>query len=330
MTIRSSWRRGAGLLVVCVLVLAGARAVTWASPQVDERSPAATPRHAATRARSPRHAATASRQRARAAADPVVAAAGDVAPDEPGGHDQKTSDQVLAIDPDAVLALGDEQYPDGALGDFQRYYDATWGRLRDRTRPTPGNHEYETGGAAGYFGYFGAAARPGGTSWYSFDLGGWHLVSLDANVDHGAGSPQERWLRDDLAATGKRCVLAYWHQPRFSSGIEHGNDESVGPFWTDLYQAKADLVLNGHEHQYERFAPQNPDAAADPRGIREFVVGTGGRSLYPFGSADPNSEVRDNSDYGVLALTLHPDGYEWRFVSEDGAVVDSGGPVACH
>jgi Calcineurin-like phosphoesterase len=316
LTIRSSWRRVAGLLVVAVLLLAGARAAaTWASPQVDQRSPAAAPRHAVPRARS--------------AADRVVAAAGDIAPDEAGGHDQKTSDQVLAINPDAVLALGDEQYPDGTLEDFQRYYGATWGRFKDKTRPTPGNHEYETG-AAGYFDYFGAAAKPNGTSYYSFDLGGWHLVSLDANIDRGAGSPQEQWLRADLAATSKRCVLAYWHQPRFSSGIEHGNDESVGPFWSDLYDARADVVLNGHEHQYERFAPQNPDAAADPRGIREFVVGTGGRSLYPFGSADPNSEFRDNSDYGVLELALHPDGYDWRFVSENGAVVDSGGPVACH
>ncbi|HEX6675225.1 MAG TPA: metallophosphoesterase [Actinomycetes bacterium] len=318
---RSSWRRVAGLLVVAVLLLVGARAVTWASPQFDEGSPAAAPRHAAGEAGSSRHAG--------AAADPVVAAAGDIAPDQAGGHDQKTSDQVLATNPDAVLALGDEQYPDGALEDFRRYYDATWGRFKDKTRPTPGNHEYE-GGAAGYFDYFGAAARPNGTSYYSFDLGGWHLVSLDANVDHGAGSPQEQWLRADLAATGKRCVLAYWHQPRFTSGVEHGDDESVGPFWNDLYEARADVVLNGHEHQYERFSRQNPDAAADPRGIREFVVGTGGRSLYPFGSADPNSELRDNSDYGVLELTLHPDGYDWRFVSENGAVVDAGGSVACH
>jgi Calcineurin-like phosphoesterase len=309
-------RRAAGLLVVAVLVLAGARAVTWASPQDDERSPAA-----------PRHAAEAGSQRH---ADPVVAAAGDIAPDGAGGHDVKTSDQVLALDPDAVLALGDEQYPDGGLADFQRHYDATWGRFKDRTRPAPGNHEYETRGASGYFDYFGAAARPDGASWYSFDLGGWHLVSLDANVDHGTGSPQERWLRADLAASGRRCVLAYWHQPRFSSGVEHGDDESVGPFWRDLYAAKADLVLNGHEHQYERFAPQDPNGQADPRGIREIVVGTGGGSLYPFGHADPNSEVRDDAHYGVLALTLHADGYDWRFVSEDGAVVDAGGPVACH
>ena len=300
MTIRSSWRRAAGLLVVATFLMAGARAATWASPQVD------------------------------AAADPVVAAAGDIAPDEAGGHHQKTSDQVLAINPDAVLALGDDQYPDGALEDFQRYYDTTWGRSKDKTRPTPGNHEYETGAAAGYFDYFGAAARPSGTSYYSFDLGEWHLVSLDANIGHDAGSRQEQWLRDDLAATTKRCLLAYWHQPRFSSGITHGNDDSVGPFWSDLYGAKADLVLNGHEHQYERFGQQNPGAEADPQGIREFVVATGGKDLYPFGSPDPNSEFRDNSNFGVLRLTLHPTSYDWRFVSETGAVVDSGGPVDCH
>jgi hypothetical protein len=310
LAVRSSRRRALVLLALAVLLLAGARAVTWASPQVDERSPAASP--------------------GRAAADPVVVASGDIAPDETGGHHQRTSDQVLAINPDAVLALGDEQYEDGALEDFQRYYDTTWGRFKDKTKPAPGNHEYETEDAAGYFDYFGAAAKPNGTSFYSFDLGGWHLVSLDSNIGRDAGSRQEQWLRADLAASTKPCVLAYWHHPRFSSGIEHGNDGSVGPFWSDLYEAKADLVLNGHEHQYERFAPQNPDAAADPQGIREFVVGTGGRSLYPFGFADPNSEVRDSSNYGVLELTLHPTSYDWRFVSENGAVVDSGGPVACH
>jgi len=333
LVIRSSWRRASILLALAVLVLAGARAATWASPQVDERSPAASPSRAAAKAGAQRAgtAAGAGAQRRTGSADPVVAAAGDIAPDETGGHDRNTSDQVLAIDPDAVLALGDDQYPDGTLEDFQRYYDTTWGRFKDKTKPAPGNHEYETdAAAAGYFDYFGAAARPNGTSFYSFDLGGWHLVSLDSNIDHDAGSQQEQWLRADLAATTKPCVLAYWHHPRFSSGTEHGNDESVGPFWSDLYEAKADLVVNGHEHQYERFGPQNPDAGADPHGIREFVVGTGGRSLYGFGSPDPNSEFRDSSNFGVLALTLQPGSYDWRFVSESGAVVDSGGPVACH
>jgi Calcineurin-like phosphoesterase len=321
LAVRSSRRRALILLALAVLALAWVRAATSASPQVDERRPAASPGGTTPGAGA---------KPAGGAAHQVVAAAGDIAPDEAGGHDRNTSDQVLAINPDAVLTLGDNQYPDGALEDFQRYYDASWGRFKEKTRPTPGNHDYQTYEAAGYFAYFGAAARPDGTSYYSFDLGGWHLVSLDSNVDHDAGSPQEQWLRADLAATTKRCVLAYWHHPRFSSGTEHGNDESVGPFWSDLYEAKADVVINGHEHQYERFGPQDPGATADPEGIREFVVGTGGRSLYEFGSPDPNSQVRDNSNYGVLELTLHPRSYGWRFLSESGAVVDAGGPVACH
>jgi hypothetical protein len=316
MPIRPSRWHATALLVVAVLLVAAAWVVASGSSRRDTGTSVPPGRTAAPVAGR--------------ADDPVLAAAGDIAPAAETGHDQGTSDRVLAIHPTAVLALGDLQYPSGALEDFRRYYDRTWGRFKDRTRPAPGNHEYQTGGAAGYFAYFGAAARPNGTSYYSFDLGPWHLISLDSNIDHGAGSAQERWLRSDLAATSKKCVLAYWHHPRFSSGTEHGGDGSVDQFWRDLHAAGADVVLGGHEHNYERFAPQDPDGRADPLGPREFVVGTGGKDLYRFGAAEPNSQVRVNNAFGVLRMVLRPSGYDWEFVTATGTVVDSGGPVACH
>jgi hypothetical protein len=191
---------------------------------------------------------------ARSPGDPVVAAAGDIAPPGTGWGHRATSDRVLAIDPTVVLTLGDNQYPSGAVSDFRRHYGSTWGRFKAKTRPSPGNHDYETAGAAGYFAYFGKLAKPKGRSYYSFDLGGWHLISLDSNIDRQAGSRQERWLRADLVATTKRCILAYWHHPRFSSGAHQGDDSSVGPFWNALYTARAEVVLSGHEHNYERSA----------------------------------------------------------------------------
>ena len=198
------------------------------------------------------------------ATDPVVVAAGDIA--EASGHQRLTSDRVLELDPDRVLLLGDNQYRSGTLAQYQRFYGPTWGRFKARTRPVPGNHEYKTPRAAGYFAYFGKAARPKGRSYYSFDLGGWHLVALNSSIDHGPGSAQERWLRADLVATAKRCILAYWHFPRFSSGAHQGNWGSLGSFWNDLYAARADVVLSGHEHSYERFARQTPWAKAQPPG----------------------------------------------------------------
>jgi Calcineurin-like phosphoesterase len=266
--------------------------------------------------------------RARSAADPVVVAAGDIA--EVGGHQRLTSDQVLELDPDRVLVLGDNQYRSGTLAEYRNFYGPTWGRFKARTRPVPGNHEYETPRAAGYFGYFAKLARPKGRSYYSFDLGGWHLIALNSSLDHGPGSAQERWLRADLVATAKRCILAYWHFPRFSSGAHQGGWGSVGTFWNDLFDARADVVLNGHEHSYERFARQTPWAKASRQGIRQFVVGTGGADLLGFAATRPNSQVRLASVHGVLELVLHPASYQWRFVSEDGAVLDRGGPVACH
>jgi Calcineurin-like phosphoesterase len=266
--------------------------------------------------------------RGRSATSLVVVAAGDIA--EAGGHQQLTSDRVLGLDPDRVLLLGDNQYPSGRLAEYRHLYAPTWGRFKARTRPVPGNHEYRTPRAAGYFTYFGKAARPKGHSYYSFDLGGWHLIALNSSIDHGPGSAQERWLRADLVATAKRCILAYWHFPRFSSGAHQGSWGSLGTVWNDLYDARADVVLSGHEHSYERFARQTPWAKASRQGIRQFVVGTGGADLLGFAAARPNSQRRLAGVHGVLELVLHPASYRWRFVSEDGAVLDRGGPVACH
>jgi hypothetical protein len=278
-----------------------------------------------------------------AAAQVQVVAAGDIAcdpadPDYNGGagsasrcHQRATSDLVVGLDPAAVLLLGDIQYENGTLPAFKTSFAPTWGRLGARLRPSPGNHEYQTPGAQGYFTYFGAAAGPG---YYSFDLGAWHLISLDSNCGPGLGgcgasSPQVRWLRQDLAAHAGRCTLAYWHHPRFSSGL-HGSDAAYRVFWRTLYDADADLVLSGHDHEYERYAPQDPEGVLDlERGLRQFVVGTGGKDLRPFVAPTPNSEVRLSQHHGVLRLWLRDAGYDWEFVNEQGIVLDAGS-APCH
>ncbi len=230
--------------------------------------------------------------------DPVIAAAGDIcsSPTDCG----PTATLLDQIAPDRVLTLGDNAYEDGTAAEYSSYYDPNWGRQKSKTSPAPGNHDYHTAGGAGYFAYFGPQAP---APYYSFDLGSWHLISLNGELDHSSGSSQETWLKNDLAAHPAQCTLAYWHEPRFSSGSEHGSDSSFAPFWNDLNAAGADIVLNGHDHEYERFAPQNPNATADPKGIREFVVGTGGASHYTFATPIANSEVRDNTSFGVIKLT---------------------------
>ncbi|WP_433074816.1 discoidin domain-containing protein [Dactylosporangium sp. CA-052675] len=242
----------------------------------------------------------------------------------------RTAALSAQIDPARILALGDQQNGNDTYEDFLRYFDRTWGPLRSRMHPTPGNHEYDVAGADGYFRYFGAAAKPQGASWYSFDLGTWHIVSLNSEFDRDEGGAQLAWLRADLAATARPCVAAYWHRPKFSSGSEHGSFPNVKPFWDALYAAGADLILNGHDHDYERFAPQRPDGVATPAGIREFVVGTGGAGLRPFGTTVANSERRIADTHGVLRLDLGANDYAWRFVDIDGVTRDQGGPVGCH
>jgi hypothetical protein len=266
--------------------------------------------------------------------DPVLVGAGDIA-DCNRSQDEATA-QLLDSITGTVFTLGDDAYPDGTLTQFNNCYDPTWGRHKDRTRPSPGNHDYHTSGAAGYYTYFGAAASPLETNctsdckgYYSYNLGEWHIIALNSEIAHGAGSVQEQWLRADLAANQNICTLAYWHTPRFSSG-KHGNSSSVQPFWQALYDYEADVVLSGHDHTYERFAPQNPTGQADPtRGIREFVVGTGGRGLYAFSTIQANSEARNNTTWGVLKLTLHPTSYDWEFIPVAGQAFRDSGTGNC-
>jgi hypothetical protein len=283
-----------------------------------------------------------------------IVAAGDIAcaPSDPsfdGGHGtrnrchmQATADVLLSVHPIAVLTMGDNQYERGRLSDFLQSYDRSWGRLKAVTHPTAGNHEYWTANAAGYFEYFGTAAGTLGKGYYSFDLGGWHLIALNSNCRHvggcGLGSPQELWLRDDLRRHRGGCTLAYWHHPRFSSGI-HGSNRAYVAFWRDLYEAGADIVLAGHDHHYERFAAQDPEGNPDTtRGLREFVVGTGGKGgfqgFYRFlpvgGYRNPNSEVRNSDTFGVLLLTLYSKGYEWSFAPETGKTFTDFGFAMCH
>ena len=265
-----------------------------------------------------------------AMADPVIVAAGDIAcPNRPCDSHRQTARLIGRIGPRAVLALGDNQYDDGALVDYKASYDPTWGRFKGRTHPTPGNHEYHTLGADGYFDYFGARAHRGSGGVYSFTIGRWHLVSIDSG--RGTISDRQLWrVRRNLRTDRHRCELAYWHHPRWSSGTQHGSNGSMGPLWKVLYRHGVDVVLNGHEHNYERFALMNPAGRPAPHaGIREFVVGTGGRGLYDLGIPIGGSQTRIDNRFGVLRMVLHPRSYQWQFIGVRGAVLDRG-RHACH
>ena len=263
----------------------------------------------------------------------VLIGAGDIADCTELAGAEATA-KLLEANPGTVMALGDLAYPDGSAENF-KCYDKTWGRMKSRTRPAVGNHEFHSKGATYYFEYFGGAAGDPKTGYYSYDLGSWHVVVLNSECKEvggcQAGSPEERWLREDLAAHPAGCTLAYFHKPRFSSGLNHGDDLEVTPLWQALYDYNAELVLNGHDHDYERFAPQDPNGKSDPkRGIREFVVGTGGKSHREFGPTKPNSEVRNNDAYGVLKLTLKAAGYDWQFLPEAGKTFSDSGSGSCH
>jgi hypothetical protein len=267
-----------------------------------------------------------------APSDPVLVGAGDIG-DCASSGDEETAKLIEGI-AGTVFTAGDNAYPGGTAEQFSQCYNPSWGQFRTRTRPAAGNHDWVTKEASGYLGYFGPAATNGaGQTWYSYDLGQWHVVVLDADcaLTGGceAGSVQGRWLAADLAGSSARCTVAIWHQPRFSSG-EHGNDAAVAPFWDALYAAGADLVINGHDHDYERFKPQTPTGQVDAaRGIREFVVGTGGTPLRVFDQPKPNSDIRAAVSHGILKLTLHPTGYDWAFISTNGMFSDSGS-ATCH
>ena len=251
----------------------------------------------------------------------TVLAAGDIAECDRFGashtHAASTANLVaayLARDPRArVLALGDVVYPSGTVRDFSACYHPTWGRFKARTLPAPGNHEYNTSGARGYFDYFGALAGPG---YYAISLGSWRVISLDSNTSGAAAAAQLAWLKQELATHPTRCTLAYWHHPMYSSG-GHGSLERMRAAWEVLQQAGADIVLSGHDHDYERFAPQDGQGRRDANGIRQFVVGTGGAFLTPFLRRRANSEMRDNSRYGVLKLDLEAGRYRWEFLEAE-------------
>lgn len=263
----------------------------------------------------------------------VLVGAGDIADCRDLSGAEATA-KLLDQIPGTVFAAGDLAYPDGSKENFE-CYDKTWGCAKARTRPAPGNHEFHSSGATPYFDYFGPAAGDPKTGYYSYELGTWHIIVLNSECkDVGgcnAGSPQEKWLRADLAAHPAACTLAYWHKPLFSSGSAHGDDLEIKPLWQALYEAGAEVVISGHDHDYERFAPQTPDAAPDPkRGIREFVVGTGGKNHRPLGSPHPNSEVRNADSFGVLKLTLRSGTYNWQFIPEAGKTFTDSGSGVCH
>lgn len=269
----------------------------------------------------------------------VLVGAGDIAGCSSLAGAAATAKLIEQI-PGTVFVAGDLVYDRGTTEDFQKCYGTTWGKFKDRTRPAPGNHEYYPQGGKVYFEYWGERAGPAGKGYYSYDLGNWHVIALNTNCDApsvggcGTGSEEERWLREDLAAHPTSCIVAYGHHALFSSGVfrRHAIHPELRELWRDLYAAHADLMITGHEHSYERFAPQDPDGHLDAQdGIREIVVGTGGRSHYPLGMPQPQSEARNSDSFGVLKLTLSPGKYTWEFIpvnGEDG--FHDSGEATCH
>jgi hypothetical protein len=274
-----------------------------------------------------------------AAGSVTLVGAGDIALCGSNTRDSATAllvSTVLSADATAVaFTAGDNVYPDGSSNWYAMCYAPTWGNFRSRTRPVPGNHDYynnPTG--AGYFGYFGAQAGPAGRGWYRFDVGTWRVYALTSECVRGSRCylNQYRWLRADLVNSPHKCVLALWHRPRFSSGSGHGSSTRMAPVFKLLYNKGAEIVLSGHDHDYERFAPTDPLGSPDPaRGLRQWVVGTGGASLYPFLSAAlPASEVRNSTSHGVLRLDLRSGGYDWQFIPIAGDTFTDSGSGTCH
>lgn len=337
----------AALLLCCSLAGCGSPTTPSASVASATGSPAppATDPVATAPARSPGASATTPAppsptflgQPARAAGltSVTIVAAGDIACDpaqnkgQPRDCDQAaTADEIGQLRPTAVLTLGDNQYQRNTLAAYRAVFDPTWGRFRSILYPTIGNHEYETPGAAGYFAYFGFPP------YYSYDLGAWHVISLDSECHFiggcGPGSPQTRWLLADLTAHPTLCTLVTWHEPRFSSG-EHGDASQMVTIWADLVAAHVDVVLTGHNHDYERFVPLDATGQPDPLGTTEFVVGTGGKNHYGFVEPPLTGEVvRNDQSFGVIDMTLGPTGYSWRFVPAAGYTFSDSGSASCH
>ncbi len=245
----------------------------------------------------------------------IIVAAGDIGM-VVNGAQQKTAALVQSLHPEKVLILGDAAYGSSSYDDFMQLYDPSWGQFKNITAPSPGNHEYFSPRAEGYFTYFGSLAGKTRGGYYSYDLGSWHLISLNSEA---ITQDQLNWLANDLSATHKECILAYWHRPLFSSGEEHGNYLPVRIFWDLLHKKGVDLVLSAHGHNYERFDKQDPEGEADKKGIRQFVVGTGGAQRAGFFDPKANSAVRNSSEYGVLLLTLKAHSYDAEFKALPGS-----------
>jgi 3',5'-cyclic AMP phosphodiesterase CpdA len=263
-----------------------------------------------------------------AMSDPILIGAGDIASCGSSG-DEETA-RLLDQLPGAIFTVGDNVYPWRRMRNPFPCYDASWGRHKSRTRPVPGNHEYEDGYADAYFDYFGPAAGERGKGYYSYDLGQWHIVALNTMIDAAPSSPQGKWLSRDLSQNRRFCTLAYFHHPRFSSGPHPTNLRAVD-LWNALARGGVDVVISGHDHIYERFAPMTASRNVDQRaGMREFVVGTGGVSHYSIEKVASNSEVRNNTTFGVIRLVLHDRSYEWRFVPVRGGRFSDAGTGTCH
>jgi len=253
----------------------------------------------------------------------VFVGAGDISRCDNNGDE--TTAQLLDGISGTVFTAGDNAYDSGSTSEYANCYDPTWGRSKTRTKPVPGNHEYGTSGASGYFQYFNNIP-----AYYAYNLGVWRIYALNSEIDTSASGAQGSWLQSDLAANPKTCVLAYWHKPRWSSGNTHGSDSGMQALWQILYNAGAEVVINGHEHNYERFAQMNATGSTVSQGLREFVVGTGGGSHYGFGSALASSEIRNSSTFGVLKLTLSSTGYSWQFMPVSGSTFTDSGSANCH
>lgn len=276
-----------------------------------------TPTSASNPTQTPTRTATAS------SGDAVLVGAGDIS--KCSNNDDEATAKLLDGISGTVFTTGDNVYENGTYSEYINCYDPTWGRHKTRTKPSPGNHDYNTSGAAGYFQYFNNVP-----SYYAYNLGAWRIYALSSEIDVSASGAQATWLQSDLAANSKLCVLAYWHKPRWSSGTAHGSASGMQAIWQILYNAGAEVVVTGHEHNYERFAQMNATGATVSQGLREFVVGTGGASHYGFGSALSSSEVRNSSTFGVLKLTLHASSYNWQFVPVAGSTFTDSGSSNCH
>jgi hypothetical protein len=252
----------------------------------------------------------------------IIAGAGDISSCS-NNNDSKTAQLLGQIAPSFVFTTGDNAYDSGTSAQYTNCYKPTWGQYKGKTKPVPGNADYNTSGASGYFNYFGVP------KYYAYNAGAWRIYALNSEIDTSSTSAQVQWLKNDLAANPKKCVLAYWHRPRWSSGV-HGNDSKVQALWQVLYNAKAELVINGHDHSYERFAQLNANGQAAYPGLREIVVGTGGSGHTGFGTILPASRAHNASTYGVLKLTLNSGGYAWKFVPISGQSYTDSGSTSCH